>query len=139
MEQCFVSLSKRVVIDVIRENGSTLINGNTLEEIRERYPDAQQMSLEEAKEALESNLIGDPERISKEQFIEALEVLPPESWRNCGETESFKMSEYFYGNITSIYVRIGNEYFSFNDRGTLSHDDIIRKVAMTQVKTQATD
>lgn len=138
MNQCFVSLAKRVVIDFVREDGLTQIFGQTLEEVRQRYPDAQTMSADEAVEAIENSLIdADAVEITGEQFVKALEVLPPKRWRRHTDSESFMMMEHFYGSVTSVYARVGNQYYTFHDRCSLSHDDIVRKVIMSQAKTRA--
>lgn len=48
----------------------------------------------------------------REDFLEMLEVLPPENWTRGVDTEAFRMSEYWTGTITSHYVRIGDRYFT---------------------------
>lgn len=138
MHQCFVSLANRTVIDYVRDNGLTQIFGQTIDEVRQRYPDVQIMSADEAVNAIETSLIdNDATEITEDQFISALEVLPPKHWQSYTDTESFMMAEYLYGYVTSIYARVGNRYYTFHDRCNMSHDDIIRKVARTQVKNQA--
>lgn len=138
MNQCVVSLANRTIIDYVRDNGLTQIFGKTLDQVREKYPDAQIMGADEAVRSIETSLIDtDATEITEEQFISALEALPPKRWQSYTDTESFLMSEYLYGYVTSVYARVGNRYYTFHDRCTLSHDDIIRKVAMTQVKNQA--
>lgn len=137
MELCYVSLSKHVVIDFARADGRTQIFGQTLEETRQRYPDAQVMEFDKAVDAIESSMIDDhATEITEEQFFEALEALPPKRWQRFANSESFMMIEHFYGIVTSVYVRVDNRYYTFHDRCTLSHDDIIRKVALSQVKSQ---
>ncbi len=77
----------------------------------------------------ETRLTTEPEEITRERFIDMLEVLPPEGWRITGQTESFKMMEYYSGRITSIYARLGNRYFTFRDLGSKTHAEIMDKVA----------
>lgn len=98
----------------------------TLEEMREEYPGVELVNLEEFVEKAEQAAITDPVEITKEQFDYALEVLPPYGWE-CGETESFYMSEFVTGNITTHYVRLYKRFFSFNDR-PINHAARIKKV-----------
>jgi len=48
--------------------------------------------------------------ITEAEYIEALEVLPPENWTRDGHIEHFRMCEYWSGPITDQYGRIGDEY-----------------------------
>lgn len=139
MPQCFVSLTQRVIIDYVGQSGNSQIFGQTLEEVRERYPDAQIMEANEAVNAIENGLIDDEAKeITEQQFTDALEVLPPMKWKRYSDSESFMMAEFFYGSITSIYARVGNRFYTFQDRCSLSHDDIVRKVVLSQVRTPET-
>jgi hypothetical protein len=45
--------------------------------------------------------------ITAATWEDMLGVLPPMPWRNDGLGESFKLSEYLTGSITSIYVALG--------------------------------
>lgn len=139
MPQCFVSLAQRVIIDYAGANGRTQIFGQTLEEVRERYPDVQVMEANDAVDAIEDGLIDDEvTEITEQQFIEALEAMPPMKWKRYSDAESFMMVERLYGSVTSIYVRVGDRYYTFHDRCSVSHDDIVRKVVLNQVKTSET-
>lgn len=134
MTQCFVSLAKRVIIDYAGANGRTQIFGQTLEEVRDRYPDVQIMEANEAVNAIENDLIdAGATEITEQQFTDALEVLPPMKWKSDSDSESFMMAEFFYGSVTSIYARVGNRFYTFYDRCSLSHDDIVRKVVFGQL------
>lgn len=70
----------------------------------------------------------DPVEITPERYLDALNVLPPVSWRNDGPAESFKLSERLTGNITSIYVRLEDRYFSFNDDIRTPHTACVERV-----------
>jgi len=69
----------------------------------------------------------DPVEITDQEYIEALEVLPPLDWHGGRGKESFKSSEFFVSNITSIYVNLGTRYFTFRDVATLSHQEIMSR------------
>lgn len=57
----------------------------------------------------------EPAEITPERWEDMLCVLPPASWRNTGAEESFKLSERKTGLITSIFVRLEDRYFTFDD------------------------
>lgn len=62
-------------------------------------------------------------KISKEDWWEMFEILPPMNWcRQQEGLEIFFMSEFFSGNITSEYARDGDNYFTknvlYNDQKT---------------------
>jgi hypothetical protein len=113
------------------------ITGETIEDLGKRYPGVIVGDLEAVAMATEQAMIRPPTRITRDKFIEMLEVLPPEDWQQrrgaagVPSSESFKLVEYFSGNITSIYARIGGEYFEMLDRGTLSHEQIVEKCKST--------
>mgnify|MGYP003353315303 CR=1 FL=1 len=75
-----------------------------------------------------------PKRVDHETAWEALNVLPPQAWRRNGYTESFRMSERWSGTMTSIYCRIGAQWFKLLDdcrESVLSHDQIVAMCAAT--------
>lgn len=101
----------------------------TLEQIQKRYPGAQVGEASEVAEQREAMMISEPQRITEEQFNDALECLPPEGWVRHQHTESFKLCEYYSGRITSIYARFGTTYWTFKDIGSKSHVEIMDKVS----------
>lgn len=126
--QCFVSRSRMTMIDVCRPDGTSWINGQTLEQMKDRYPDIEVMSVDEATEELERVRLeasGAPCVITREQFIEAMECLPPREWHQEVDSESFKSPEAFSGRIASTCVRIGNQYFSLHARYGTPHSDLV--------------
>ncbi len=103
-------------------------SGETVEEIGKRYPGTQIGELATVAQASAEAYRRPPEEITRERFIEMLEVLPPEDWQQHGATDSFKLSERTYGPITPIFARIGQRYFTLSDSFTLSHAKIIEAV-----------
>lgn len=112
------------------------IQGETLEQIRARYPGAQQGEL--GTVAVESERLADveyckaPVKITREQYDYYLNVLPPMNQRGGPGAESFMLCEFTYGSVTTICARIANDYYKMVDHCTLSHDEIIaacRRVA----------
>ncbi|HEY8096946.1 MAG TPA: hypothetical protein VIE65_12765 [Methylobacter sp.] len=70
-----------------------------------------------------------PAEITKTKFLCALQVLPPLRWTCAEDCESFQMSEPLIGNVTEIYVRRGERYFSFQDEGGMRHQEIMARIA----------
>jgi hypothetical protein len=108
---------------------TTAIKGETLDQVRIRYPEAEIGEWDVVYQAVENSCKTEPQEITEAQFIYALEVLPPVCWKTAKGVESFKMSERFYGNVTAIYARLGKRYFTFNDLITLSPDEIADRTA----------
>lgn len=105
------------------------INGHTLQQLRLEYPNAEVGEWDDVYRAVIESCKTEPQEITKDQFIYALEVLPPVGWRTAKGVDSFKISERLYANITAIYARIGKRFFTFNDSITLSAEDIAVRIA----------
>lgn len=69
-----------------------------------------------------------PEEITQEEFDDLLNVLPPQGWTRGGSSESFKLSEYYANDITTVVVRVDDRYFKFRDLGSLRHADVLRVI-----------
>lgn len=67
--------------------------------------------------------------ITKEQWWDALEVLPPEKWQKVAGVEIFRMSEYTSGTVTGHYARLGGRYFSANRDIRTKYADISGEIA----------
>ena len=127
---------------VLNANGYYVgeFSGETLEQIAKRYPGAAIGEMDEVIAVKEKLQTTEPIEIDKDTFIDALEMLPPENWVQCGGLESFKCCEYLSGRITAIYARIGERYFTFNGLGSTPHVSVIEKVTAhlsRQVSTPA--
>lgn len=126
------------VIDGAHEfNGKTvgMYSHETLEQLAVRYPGVMLGDADEVMSQRESMLTTAPEQITEEQFMDALEALPPEGWIRANGGESFKFAEYYSGRITSIYARDGATYWTFRDVGTKTHAQIMEKVRNAQGKS----
>lgn len=55
--------------------------------------------------------------------------LPPLDWQFSAGYSSFKMMEMYSGNITDIYVQLGEAYFKLRDHVTLPHSQIMTRVS----------
>lgn len=85
------------------------------------------MDIDEYAEKADSFWCTEPKEITAEDYDEMLNVLPPEDWRNGGFGSSFKMMEYWSGNVTGIYCKIGEKYWSFRGVATMKHEEICEK------------
>jgi hypothetical protein len=109
-------------------NGRGQYSGETLEQIQMRYPGALLGELDTVAREAEESFKSAPVEITEERYWEMLEVLPPVSWvHGSSETESFKISERLYGDITAIFCRIGNRYFELSDSIRLPHAEIVKR------------
>ncbi len=97
----------------------------TLEQMCARYPGAALGELGPVSEQSESFYRSAPVEITRERFIEMLEVLPPVGWVHAGDAETFKLSERTSGNITPIFCRIGERHFELSDSIFMKHDAIV--------------
>lgn len=131
-EPCFHVPGSRTIIDTAELDSDgvyrSTIKKETLAQVRIRYPDAEIGEWENIYRAAENSCKTEPQEITEAQYIYALEVLPPVSWKNAKGVESFKMSERFYGNVTAIYARLGKRYFTFNDLISLQPDEIADRI-----------
>lgn len=67
--------------------------------------------------------------ITKEQWWDMLEVLPPEKWEVVRGVEIFRMMEYTSGTVTGHYARLGERYFSANRDIRTDFEDIAAEIA----------
>ena len=112
-------------IDVVNaKTGLSVFSGETLEQVRERYPGAVITGGEEIDKAIDLKYKHPPVEIERQRFLDMLCILPPEDWTTRSGAETFKMSEMTAGTITTIFCRIGGRYFEMSDDASMSHDDI---------------
>lgn len=107
--------------------GKSAINGETLEQVRVRYPEAEIIEVYEFIDKKEKTLCSDPVEITEEKYIEMLEVLPPDNWIRKNGESSFELCEHLSGRVTSIYCVVEGKYFSFSGIAGSSHEDKIAR------------
>ncbi|MDR2882087.1 MAG: DUF1419 domain-containing protein [Azoarcus sp.] len=105
-----------------------LYSRKTSDELVAEYPGMLIGTVEEFKAFQNEALRTDPEEITEERYWEMLEVLPPLNWRGTAGYESFMLSEFWCGDITTIYANRGSRYFTFKDVSTLSHKEIMARL-----------
>jgi hypothetical protein len=103
--------------------------GKTQEELVKGYPGLKLGTKQEYDEQLIDAVRTDPVEITREQYVDALEVLPPMDWQATKGDGSFKMSEFYTSNVTWIYANRGSRYFKFRDVATLTHQQIMDRVS----------
>lgn len=109
-------------------------SGQTEETLRRCYPTMEVTTVKEFAEEQEHALRTEPTPNTEENYIDALECLPPVDWTRRDGVESFKMSEMYCGRITTIHAvnRRTGTYWSFMDRCDLSHGEIVEKINAAQ-------
>lgn len=136
-EKVFYDPNRLTIIDVIKPDGKSCVYSESLEQVQQRYPDAEIWGFLDAVTHQENAMISAPVEITEDRFIEMLEILPPVHWVRHGVSESFKMSERTSGSITGIFARIGNRFFEMQNHISMSHEDILRCIAVSFPDTLA--
>lgn len=117
--------SNLTIIDIMQPDGKSQYARETIEQIKARYPGAEVWDFDAAIEHKENALKSPPIEITLDQFIDALEVLPPRDWQRTSEGESFKMCEHTSGRITAIYAKVNGKYYTLSNVNTMPHADIM--------------
>ena len=87
--RCFASKAKQTIIDILRTDGITMCFGSTIDEIRQRYPDDEEMFVDDFCDWMDEQQRTPITWMSttEDRFNEMLGVLPPTnltSLRDCG-------------------------------------------------------
>lgn len=131
--ECWYVPGETHIVDLIHpDTGLTLHLQQDAAEVRERYPTAERMTCDAAFDAADevarSRYRRDVGEITEERFNDALNVLPPVGWTTRQGVESFRISERIWGNLTDIYARAGDRYFSLADDIRLPPDVVAERV-----------
>lgn len=111
-----------------RDGTVAYTNGETLAQYREtcgfpvRVVDSDEM--DRLCDTFHNTLKTKPKRISKQRFWDALEVLPPCRWHNCGGFEVFHVSERLTGDLVAWYAHRGDRYWEFTEQAGISDDKL---------------
>lgn len=130
--QVFYVPGRQGIIDYAIQRDGVMLSqfGNkSLAELGLQYPGITVGDFDTVFAAQQNALKSAPALITRDRFMDMLEVLPPEGWARREGSESFKLCEYQSGNITSIFARIGKHYYEFMDDASLSHESILEKIA----------
>lgn len=72
-------------------------------------------------------LQGEYREITKQQYWDSLECLPPMRWIRDGSFEMFFVSECYTGTLYSHLVKKGSRYFSALRSATISNEDLRKR------------
>lgn len=100
----------------------------TLEELNAHGDHWELVTVEEAQARFAQANYQPVSEINEARFMDMLEVLPPLDWRGTADSQSFKLSEMYSGNITDIFAQYGTRYFQMRNHATLTHGEIMEKV-----------
>ncbi|HEY3591980.1 MAG TPA: hypothetical protein VGL07_18215 [Buttiauxella sp.] len=100
----------------------------TLSDLQDSYPDMAVMSVAALIDLQNDKYRTPVTEITRERYIDQLEVLPPMDWCRSNNGESFKSMEMYAGDVTSIFVRTEGRFFEFRDVCTLSHAQVLARV-----------
>ncbi|HEY1844009.1 MAG TPA: hypothetical protein VGH05_04030 [Buttiauxella sp.] len=76
----------------------------------------------------EKNAYTDVSEITLTVFMDAIALMYPNDWQGDAHCESFKLSEMVSGDVTDIYAKVGDRYFTFRDKATMTHTAIIARI-----------
>lgn len=82
-------------------------------------------------EAMAEKYLNDWTEITRDEWEDKLNILPPEKWQTVAGVEIFRMCEYLTGNITQHLARIGDRYFTANRRTSEDYADLAAEVVFT--------
>lgn len=84
--------------------------------------------------AYTSSLITAPQPETAEDYERALNVLPPSRWTVYRGIEMFHIRERITHDIVAWHARLGERHYIFNDRSSLSNEDVASKIVATHYK-----
>ena len=110
--------------------------GQTKEDLLAEEPDLQFLEWEEFSEKVDRNTVTEPQEITQEQFLEALNCLPPLNWYLTASFECFHMSEFLVSHYTTTYARSKGKFFMWTDTVHATPPQIKEKLfkAFSEVK-----
>jgi hypothetical protein len=76
----------------------------------------------------ETQAYTDVEEISLDRFMDGFSVMRPLDWQGDAHCESYKLAEMVCGDVTDIYAKVGERYFTFRDKATMTHTAIIARI-----------
>lgn len=132
--------STMYAIDYVAENADgqlvSVMDGKTQAELSQEHGREVLIADLDAYALIQENLYKtEPRKITEDEFIQALEVLPPLQWCRHQGVESFRWTEFYSGNITSIFVRQSSgTCWTFRDNAFITTDAILAKVAEAEAK-----
>ena len=97
-------------------------HGNNLKAVTEK-------ELEQLLDKYLADLQGDFKEVTKEQYLDALECLPPKRWTNYGKNNDFFfLGECYTYNLYSLYANHNGKYYTALRAINLTTDQIINQL-----------
>lgn len=115
------------VLDLLTAEGLTQFTRETPAQVLARCPGAERITLAQAVARMDAKWRKPVSEITRDRYWDMLECLPPVAWNRNGSDESFKMSERTSGNITAIFCRLGDSYYTLEDDMRTPHAEIVRR------------
>lgn len=70
----------------------------------------------------------DVSEITLTAFMDAISLMYPNDWQGNAQSETFKLAEMVCGDVTDIYAKVGERYFTFRDKATMTHAAIVNRI-----------
>ena len=133
MDKCFYVPGEMHIIEFMKPEGIGAISGESLDQIKARYPGAVLMGSEEAIKQVDAAMTAayctGAHEITAERFNEMLTVLPPAKWIQDAAAESFMLEERLVGIIATHFIRIDDRYFEMNANIRTTHAELVKMAA----------
>lgn len=71
-------------------------------------------------------------------FMDAIALMYPNDWQGDAYCESFKLAEMVCGDVTDIHAKVGDCYFAFRDKATMTHTAIIARITKEVLSREET-
>ncbi len=68
-----------------------------------------------------------PQEITEARFLEMLHMMPPRDLYGSTGRQTFKLSEFIDGDITTLFCQVDGRCFELRDSYRLTHREIIAK------------
>ncbi|UHM93586.1 hypothetical protein [Rahnella victoriana] len=80
----------------------------------------------------------DVSEITLTVFMDAIALMYPNDWQGDAHCESFKLAEMVSGDVTDIYAKVGDRYFTFRDKASMMHEAIICRITKEVLSREET-
>lgn len=126
----FDTVKGRTIDLVVMRDGvqSAHYSKHTIDTLKAQYPGLIIVSETEAVQRERAIFIKTPFPSDEATFSDALNCMPPSRWTYHPSSESFHICERIAHDIVSWFVRIGKDYYRFDDTCYLTHAQVVEKV-----------
>lgn len=124
----FVEKGTDHAVDRVGPDGLGVYSGKNKEQLEKGRGTLEVMTDAELLARTREHACTNPERTTAENWDYSLNVLPPMKWRGGGDTESFMICEAWTADVHPVFVRIGQDRFTFRAPRSLRHDELVKQV-----------